>query len=145
MAGKLGYKNVQVFAAGYPAWVKLFGKSEAVEITAGKEEGSINLALFQKILKDNAESIMLIDVRDAEEFETGHFSSAVNIPSDVLEKQLKTMKVDKPLVFVCSTGARSGEAYYMVQDLRPDIKKAYYVEAEITFNEGGGFQIKPTQ
>ena len=62
-----------------------------------------------------------------------------------LEKQLKTMKVDKPLVFVCSTGARSGEAYYMVQDLRPDIKKAYYVEAEITFNEGGGFQIKPTQ
>ena len=34
---------------------------------------------------------------------------------------------DKPIVFVCSTGARSGEAYYMVQDIRPELKEVYYV------------------
>ncbi len=140
-AGKLGYENVFVFAAGYPAWVKLAGKSEKIEIKGGEEEGSIDLVLFQKILKENPDSIMLIDVRDPDEFATGHLPGAINITNDELEKQLKTMKIDKPLVFVCATGARSGEAYYMVQDLRPDIKKVYYVEATITYKDGG-FEVK---
>ena len=145
MAGKLGYRNTKVFAAGYPAWVKLVGKSQAIKIKAGEEEGSIELALFKKILSENPKSIMLIDVRDPDEFATGHFPTAINITTNALAAKLKTMKADKPIVFVCSTGARSGEAYYMVQDLRPDIKKVYYVEATITFKKGGGFTIKAVQ
>jgi len=138
----LGYRNVQVFAAGYPAWVKLVGKSKTIEIQAGEEEGSIDLALFQKILADNPDSVMLIDVRDSDEFAEGHFPTAINITNDELEANLKTLKVDKPIIFVCATGARSGEAYYMVQDLRPDIKEVYYVEAKITYKEGGGFELE---
>jgi rhodanese-related sulfurtransferase len=144
LAVKLGYKKVQVFAAGYPAWVKLAGKSEIIEIEAGEEEGSIDLTLFRKILAENPDSVMLIDVRDPDEYAAGHLPGAINITNDELEKNLKTMKVDKPLVFVCATGARSGEAYYMVQDLRPDIKEVYYVEATISYHEGG-FEIKATE
>jgi rhodanese-related sulfurtransferase len=144
LAVKLGYTKVQVFAAGYPAWVKLAGKSETIEIAAGEEEGSIDLALFKKILAENPDSVMLIDVRDPDEYADGHLPGAVNITNDDLEKKLKTMKVDKPLIFVCATGARSGEAYYMVQDLRPDIKEVYYVEATISYNDGG-FEMKATQ
>ncbi len=145
MAGKLGYRNTKVFAAGYPAWVKLVGKSEAIEIKAGEEEGSIDLALFKKILSENPKSIMLIDVRDPDEFATGHFPTALNITTNALAAKLKTMKIDTPIVFVCATGARSGEAYYMVQDLRPDIKKVYYVEATVTFKKGGSYTIKAIQ
>jgi rhodanese-related sulfurtransferase len=140
-AGQLGYKNVTVFAAGYPAWVKLVGKSEAIEIKAGEEEGSVDIKLFRKIITESPDSIMLIDVRDPDEFAAGHFPTAVNIPTDKLEAQLKSMKADKPIFFVCATGARSGEAFYMVQDMRPDIKEVYYVEAEITYS-ADGYDIK---
>jgi hypothetical protein len=52
-------------------------------------------------------------------FAKGHFSMAVNIPVEKLEDRIPGLQADKPVVFVCSTGARSGEAYHMVQDVRP--------------------------
>ena len=141
----LGYTNVKVYAAGYPAWKKFAGKTDAkpgaTKIKAGKEEGSIDIEAFKKILKDNPDSIFLSDVRDSDEFTAGTFKTAVNIPSDDLEGKISSLPSDKPIVFVCSTGARSGEAYYMVQDIRPELKKVYYVEAEITFNKDGSFKI----
>lgn len=141
----LGYTNVKVYAAGYPAWKKFAGptyaKTGEPKIKAGKEEGSIEVNTFKTILKNNPGSIFLIDVRDADEFAKGTFKTAVNIPSDDLEGKISSLPSDKPIVFVCSTGARSGEAYYMLQDIRPELKKVYYVEAEITFNKDGSFKI----
>ena len=141
----LGHTNVKVYAAGYPAWKKFAGttyaKTGATEIKAGKEEGSIDIEAFNKILKDNPDSIFLIDVRDSDEFAAGTFKTAVNIPSDDLEGKISSLPSDKPIVFVCSTGARSGEAYYMLQDIRPELKKVYYVEAEITFKKDGSFKM----
>ena len=85
---------------------------------------------------------MLIDVRDADEFNKGSFKTAVNIPVDNLEDKIKTLPTDKPIVFVCGTGARSGESYYMVQDVRPELKNVYYLEGELTFKKDGSFEIK---
>ncbi|MGD1984978.1 MAG: rhodanese-like domain-containing protein [Desulfobacterales bacterium] len=93
-------------------------------------------------MEENPQSIMLIDVRDPDEYAAGSFETAVNIPTDELEKKISTLPTDKPIVFVCSTGARSGEAYYMVQDIRPELKKVYYLEAELTFKKDGSFEIK---
>ena len=102
------------------------------------------MAAFQKILKENPDSILLVDVRDPDEYKEGTFKTAVNIPTDVLEKKLKTWKPAKPVVFICNTGARSGEAYYMVLDARPDLKdKVYYIDAETTFDGKGGYKITP--
>ena len=143
-AVKVGYRNVKVFAAGYPAWKQYAGATKAVQITAGKEEGSIDIATFKKILKENPESVLLIDVRDPDEYKAGTFKTAVNIPTDKLEKNIKSLPNDKPIVFVCNTGAKSGEAYYMVQDLRPDLKKVYYLEAEVKYNKNGTYKIKKT-
>lgn len=143
-AVQLGYKNVKVFAAGYPAWKKISGEAKrvvSVQVKAGVEEGTIDLAAFRKILKKNPESIMLIDVRDPDEFAKGSFKTAVNIPTDELEKKISSLPSDKPIVFVCSTGARSGEAYYMIQDIRPALKNVYYVEGEILYNKNGSYTI----
>lgn len=85
-----------------------------------------------------------MDVRDADEYKKGHFKTAVNIPVDQLEKNVKTLPADKPIVFVCSTGARSGESFYMLQDLRPDLKKVYYLEAGCTYKKDGSYEIKKT-
>ncbi len=149
----LGYTKVKVFAEGYPAWVAAYGKGETAtvasanaassnQLKAGKEEGSVDTETFKKIVKDNPDSIMLIDVRDADEYTEGSFKSAVNIPVDQLEAKIKTLPIDKPIVFVCGTGARSGESYYMVQDLRPEMKNVYYLEGELTFKQDGSFEIK---
>jgi len=133
-----------VFDAGYPAWKKGYGAAPAaVAVKAGAEEGSIDLATFEKILKENPQSIYLVDVRDPDEFATGAFKTAKNIPVDNLEKTIKTLPSDKPIVFVCATGARSGEAYYMVKDNRPDIKEVYYLEAEVTYKKDGSYKITP--
>ena len=75
-AGQLGYTNAKVFYAGYPAWKKAYGAAPAaVAVKAGTEEGSIELETFGKILKENPESIYLVDVRDPDEFAAGHFQT----------------------------------------------------------------------
>ena len=144
----LGYTKVKVFAAGYPAWKTAYGSSAAAaakpaatQLKNGKEEGSIDTAMFADIVKNKPESIYLIDVRDADEFADGSFKTAVNMPVDTLEEKIKTLPTDKPIVFVCGTGARSGESYYMVQDLRPEMKSVYYLEGELTFSKDGSFKI----
>jgi len=146
----MGYTNVKVFAAGYPAWVKYIKGTAPhpvkTQLKAGKDEGSLDTAVFEKILKNNPQSILLVDVRDPDEYKAGSFKTAVNIPVDELEKKLKNWKVDKPVVFFCSTGARSGEAYYMVLDMRPDLKdKVYFVAAEISFDGKGGYKLTPSK
>jgi len=144
----LGYTKVVVFADGYPGWTaymeKLGGAMQA-QVKPGKEEGSIDIEAFQTILQSNPASIYLVDVRDPDEFALGHFDTAVNIPVDKLEGQLTALPVDRPVVFVCSTGARSGESYYMVKDLRPELKEVYYLEAQVTFSKDGTCTITPPQ
>ena len=144
----LGYTNVKVYAAGYPAWKAAYGagtagsaKVAATNVKAGTEEGSIDTATFVKMVNKNPDSMMLIDVRDPDEFAAGHFKTAVNIPVDQLEDKIKTLPADKPIVFVCGTGARSGESYYMVQDVRPELKNVYYLEGYLTFKDDGTFEI----
>jgi rhodanese-related sulfurtransferase len=149
----LGYTKVKVFAEGYPAWVAAYGKGEtiavasansasATQLKAGKEEGSVDTETLIQIVKNNPESIMLIDVRDADEFSAGSFKTAVNIPVDQLEEKIKALPSNKPIVFVCGTGARSGESFYMVQDMRPEMKNVYYLEGELTFKKDGSFEVK---
>ena len=138
----MGYTNVKVFTTGYPSWKAYVGKDGAgATVKAGEEEGSIDIEAFKQIVNDNPDSIYLVDVRDADEFAKGSFKSAVNIPVENLEAKVKTLPTDRPIVFVCSTGARSGESFYMLQDLRPELKKVYYLEAEVTFKKDGTYTI----
>jgi len=145
----LGYTNAKVFSAGYPAWKEIAGtpkaKAAPIQVKAGKEEGSIDIEAFKKIINENPDSIYLVDVRDPDEFAAGAFKTAVNFPSDDLESKIKSLPADKTIVFVCATGSRSGEAFYMIQDIRPELKEVYYLEAEITYNKDGSYKIVKPQ
>ncbi|MBT4877705.1 MAG: rhodanese-like domain-containing protein [Desulfobacula sp.] len=131
-----------VFAAGYPAWKKIAATTASVAAINTGDEEAIDIAIFKKIISQNPDSIQLIDVRDKDEYAAGHFKTAVNIPTDELEKQIKTLSDAKPIVFVCNTGAKSGEAYYMLQDLRPDLKKVQYLDAECTYSADSTYKIQ---
>jgi rhodanese-related sulfurtransferase len=142
----LGYTNVKVFAAGYPAWQAYAGSGDpasqnVAKLKSGTEEGSIDIDYFKKMVAETPEKVYLIDVRDSDEFAKGSLKTAVNMPVDTLEDKIKTLPADKPIVFICGTGARSGESFYMVQDLRPELEDVYYIDAEMTFKQDGSFTI----
>jgi rhodanese-related sulfurtransferase len=157
-ARKLGYTKVLTYPEGYPEWEKIHGaatvaasapsasgattKPSAVALVPGKEKGSVTVDSFEQVWKANPESIMLIDVRDPKEVAAGTIKGAVSLPINDLEKKVGTLPADKPVVFICGTGARSGEAYDTVKLLRDEVK-AYFIDADIKFNGDGGYSMVP--
>ncbi|MBK9349705.1 MAG: rhodanese-like domain-containing protein [Sulfuritalea sp.] len=158
-ARKLGYTNVLTYPPGYPEWEKLHGAPNpvaamagaaagmasamtqaAASLVPGKEKGSVTVASFEQVWKTNPGSIMLVDVRDPKEVATGMIKGSVNIPMNELEKKIATLPTDKPVVFVCGTGARSGEAYDTVKLLGGKVQ-ASFLDADVKFNADGSYSM----
>lgn len=148
-AVKLGYTNVKVVPEGYPEWVRLYGAGEGAQaaaapsapaIGAGKESGSIAVASLEKILKEAPGSVHLIDVRDPNEFATGSFPGAINEPVSKLENRIDALPTDKPIVFFCGAGGRSGEAHDMVKLYKPALV-TYFVNADIKWKADGSYTM----
>jgi phage shock protein E len=58
-----------------------------------------------------ANGATVIDVRSAQEFLSGHFKGAKNIPLDKLATQIDSIKkMDKGIVICCASGMRSARA-----------------------------------
>jgi rhodanese-related sulfurtransferase len=107
-----------------------------IPIEAGKEKGSISVASFKRIVKENPSQIAIVDVRDDREFKKGSFAGAINLPVGDVEKKMSSLPKDKPVVFVCPTGARSGEAYDTVKMLDGGVT-AYFLDADIAYGSDG--------
>ncbi len=61
-------------------------------------------------------STLLIDVRTAWEYESGHLNGARNIPLDELPSKANELKeLGQPLILYCQSGARSGMAVVLLQ------------------------------
>ena len=148
-AVKLGYSNVKVVPEGYPAWEKLYGAGPTTEtaavaatpaLQAGKESGTITVTSFEKIFKEAPGTIHVVDVRDPAEMASGAFKGTIAFPINTLEKRIEELPSDKPIVFVCGTGARSGEAHDMAKLYRPALK-TYFLDADIKWNKDGSYSI----
>ncbi len=152
-AKALGYTHIRTYPEGYPEWETLYGapaaasadaapaaKAAAVVIEQGKEKGSIAAASFNRILKENPDAILVVDVRDAKEFKLAAIKGSINIPIDQLEKKMDSLPKGKPIVFVCGAGGRSGEAYDSVKLLRSDLE-VWFTDLGITFKPDGSFTI----
>ena len=58
----------------------------------------------------------IIDVRETWEFGMGHVEGSVNIPlGQIPENLLAFQTMEKPLVFICASGNRSGQAAAFLQ------------------------------
>ena len=75
-----------------------------------------NSASSEKIVEVLRKGAMIVDVRTPGEFAAGHVKGAVNYPLDSLSTKLSALKqADKPIVFCCASGNRSGQATNMAQ------------------------------
>ncbi len=57
---------------------------------------------------------LLVDVRSAEEFGTGHIAGAVNIAIQSLPERMATLPKERSMVLYCRSGARSHAAATML-------------------------------
>jgi len=159
-ARKLGYSNVLTYPPGYPEWEKLNGPASPMaamagaaanmaagmaqamaQLMPGKEKGSVTVESFEKVWKQNPGSVMLVDVRDPKEVAAGTIKGAINIPMNELEKKIAGLPTDKPVVFMCGTGARAGEAFDTVKLLGGKVQ-ASFLDADVKFNPDGSFSMK---
>lgn len=155
-ARKLGYTNVKTYSLGHPDWLKLYGTPKVAaapaagggvsrasfKIEPGKEKGSIATVSFERIMKESPDALMLIDIREPKEYAAGTMKGALNIPMAELDKKLASLPLGKPIVFICSTGARSGEGYDTAKLLRPELE-AYFLDAKVSYNADGTWRILP--
>lgn len=83
-----------------------------------------------------AAGALLVDVRSAEEFATGHLPGAINIPHGEIVAGIAELDVSKdaPIVLYCRSGNRSGMA-------KTSLEGAGYSEL---LNAGGYSSLKPT-
>lgn len=68
---------------------------------------SIKVTEVQQKLDDGAQ---LIDVRESNEWKSGHAPGAKHIPLGSLEGRLKTIAKERPVMVMCQSGMRSAQA-----------------------------------
>jgi len=57
-----------------------------------------------------AQGALIIDVRTVGEYENGHIKGSLNIPLSDIENAMSWLIKDVPIIVVCESGSRSGQA-----------------------------------
>ncbi|MEB3189934.1 MAG: rhodanese-like domain-containing protein [Snowella sp.] len=70
--------------------------------------GFYAIATVDKLKQQLTDSqTLLIDVRDAQEYQAGHIPQAINIPLRTLTQHLDQIPGDRPVILYCSGGYRA--------------------------------------
>ena len=97
-------------------------------------------AWFERTIKENPGALVVVDIRDQKEYAAGTIKGAINIPMDELAQKIGSLPANQPIVFICSTGARSGEAYDTAKLLRAELD-VYFLDAKVRYGGDGTFNI----
>ena len=67
---------------------------------------------MEKVFSLDPSQLLIVDVRSAEEFASGHFSTAINIPHDQIPQRMSELNPHKQkgIVLYCHSGARAAVA-----------------------------------
>lgn len=150
----LDYKNVSVYAAGLPGWKEAnlaTTKSEKVKVSdnkkdkgakfsknglkLGSDEGTVDGEWFKKLIleKKVPSYVQIVDVTAPNEYSNGHLYGAVNIEAAkfTAKELLEKLPKNKTIVFNCTAGGRSTEAWTKLNDKKYDMGEIYYFDANI--------------
>ncbi|HVJ47607.1 rhodanese-like domain-containing protein [Desulfitobacterium sp.] len=84
--------------------------SQPEETSSLSPESMISASQLDAGIKDN-KNWAVIDVREPNEFATGHVPTSFNIPLGKLEQSLNQVPKDKELILVCLNGTRAFTAW----------------------------------
>ncbi len=90
----------------------------------------------------NREDAHVVDVREAGEFAGGHLPNALNIPvAKIAERAAELEKFkDKPIIFCCASGMRSGKACAELKKL--GFTQLYNLAGGVDAWVGAGYPVK---
>lgn len=161
----LGYKNIKVYAAGYPEWQEMGlattnalllnkettqpsnEKKQLGFLKPGSDSGSVDGKWFSSVVASLPTNVLLIDVRDPNSFSKGHIKGAINIFAEKIKPTefIKMLPKDKEIVFYCGSGTRAMEAREFAKEAKFEkIDSLMYFDANIecVHNE---CKIKPNE
>jgi rhodanese-related sulfurtransferase len=90
--------------------------------------------------RHEAGEVQLVDVREDHEWEAGRLAGARHIELERVASEASTIDRDKPVVFYCRLGARSGMAANAFRRAGYD---AYSLDGGITAWAGRGLPLEP--
>lgn len=144
--GNMSFNKLTMFTGGMERWKKAeIPVATGVTVAPAKltyvrklEAFEVSIPDFMKAV-DNG-SALIIDARSASEVAGGKFKSAVNIPSEEMEKRFAEVPKDKPVYVHCATGARAEMAYDILKG--KGYTNVKLLKANIEFN---GAKAKVTE
>jgi len=142
---KAGFKKVVVLNGGFEAW-----QTAKYDVASGKlatkasytpkpRPGEINLDEFKKYADNLPENVMIIDVRNTDEGNSGMLKTAKLIPAEEIKDRLAEIPKDKLIVTLCSTGVRGEMAYHALKEL--GYTNVKFVNAKLEFQKNGSYKI----
>ena len=118
-------RNMSVFLSAFFFAAALLFAQNVMAIEPGQvtpEEG-------EKIIQQKKD-LVIIDVRNPNEYVVKHYPGALNIPVNELEARLSEVPAGKPVLLYCVRGVRAGRSYEILKEKRPDIEELYYIKGE---------------
>lgn len=104
----MGYDNIMIYAEGFPVWeerrLPLF---IGLDYDKKVEVNKFKPAELNAMSQGKRTDYVLVDVRDAAEFNGGHIPTAINMPAETFSAQSGVLPKEKMIIVCCNTGSRS--------------------------------------
>ena len=97
-------------------------------------------ALLAALREGALPDVILLDVREDDEFKAGHIPGAEWIPLGQLSSRLGELPKDKRIVAHCATGVRAEMAYHKLKDKGYNVA---FVKGDIAIDKAGKLTIAP--
>jgi rhodanese-related sulfurtransferase len=142
---KAGYGNVKLLTGGFNAWkgagYQVANGNLAVKVTyvPKPRTGEINLDDFKKYAAELPANVMIIDVRNTDEGNSGMLKTAKLIPAEAIKDRTAEIPKDKLIVTYCSTGVRAEMAYHTLKEL--GYTNVKFVNAIMVIEKNGSFKL----
>ena len=102
------------------------------QIVMAVEPGSVEPE-EAKAMVQRQKALVILDVRNPNEFVVAHYPGALNIPVNDLEARFSEVPAGRPVLVHCGIGRRAQRGYEILKEKRPDIKELYYINGEPLF------------
>jgi len=86
-----------------------------------------------KAMIQQKKDLLILDVRNPNEFVVTHYPGALNIPVNELEARIDEVPKGKPVLVHCGLGMRAMRAYEILKKKRPDIELLYVIDGTVIF------------
>jgi rhodanese-related sulfurtransferase len=100
--------------------------------------GSVTIDEFNKLARNTPADVLILDVRNQDEANTGMIKGAMLLPDEELLARMGEVPKNKLVIAHCTTGIRAEMAYHKLKDAG---YKTGFLDAEIAIDKAGSFKV----